>query len=152
MVAPNAAGCFWLRLTSRSVVQTGTNQQGSDMEGLAERRVFLVEDEMLLALMIQYSLAEAGAQTIGPASRLADALAIASNPEERMDAAILDVDLHGQNVFPVADALQERGVPFLFHTGHGTKAELTGRYTEVVVCSKPTLPEDLIAALAGLLN
>jgi len=121
------------------------------MEGLAQRRVFLVEDEMLLALEIQYVLVEAGAQIVGPASRLADALAIASDPNEHIDVAILDVDLHGQDVFPAADALQKRGVPFLFHTGHGTKAELSRRYSDASVCSKPTLAADLVAALEDLL-
>ena len=107
---------------------------------------------MLVAMEIEHALQEAGARVIGPAGRLADALKIAADPNKEMDAAILDVDLHGQDVFPVADALKARRVPFLFHTGHGTKTGLQDRYSGAIVCNKPVLSERLVAVLAGILD
>jgi len=123
--------------------------EGADLSG---RSVLLVEDEMILAAEIEHSLEEAGAQVIGPVGRLGDALAIVTTSDERFDAAILDVDLHGQDVFPVADVLRDRGIPFLFHTAHGSKAGLKDRYSGAVVCNKPVFSEHLVALVAGLLE
>ena len=149
-------GDYWLS-SSRSPFRGslpgwGANADKMDEADLSGRRILLVEDELLLAIDVEHSLDEAGAQTIGPASRLRDAVAIAADLDVQIDAAILDVDLHGQDVFPVADALRARGVPFLFHTGHGTKAGLNERYFGAVVCSKPILSEHLVAMVARLLK
>ena len=107
---------------------------------------------MMLAMYLQMELEEIGAQTVGPAARVDAAVALVSDPDIAIDAAILDVDLHGRDVFPVAQVLRERGVPFVFYTGHGTRADLNARFEGAPVCIKPTLTEDLLAVVAGLLR
>lgn len=116
---------------------------------LARRRIPVVEDEMMLALDIEMALLDAGAEVIGPAGNPGEALALAEG-DRPIDAAILDVDLRGEEVFPVAERLRDRGVPFLFHTGHATRAELAARFENAMVCTKPVLSEDLVARVATL--
>ena len=55
-------------------------------------------------------------------------------------------------MFPIAETLRARDVPFLFHTGHGERSELQQRFAGALVCIKPVLPEDLVRAVAGLLR
>ena len=57
-----------------------------------------------------------------------------------------------QDVYPVADRLLAAGVPFVFHTGHGDRTELNARFGGALVCTKPTLSEELVAALATLIG
>ena len=71
-------------------------------------RVLVVEDEMMIALMIQDMLEELGCEVVGPAARIEAALALADG--EDVAAALLDVNLAGERVYPVADRLQQRGV------------------------------------------
>ena len=86
----------------------------TDIEGL---RVLVVEDEMMVSMLIEDMLSELGCHVVGPASRLEDALALAQDAE--MDCAVLDVNLGGQPIFPLADLLRQRGLPFAFATGYG---------------------------------
>jgi CheY-like chemotaxis protein len=86
----------------------------SKLKGL---RVLVVEDEMMVSMLIEDMLAELGCEVVGPASRLDEALAIAKEAE--LDCAVLDVNLGGQPIFPLADLLRERGRPFAFATGYG---------------------------------
>ncbi len=108
-------------------------------------RILIVEDEMLVALMLEDMLDDLGHQVIGPAMRLSQALELASTCE--VDLAILDINLDGSKSFPVADVLSGRGVPFLFATGYGA-AGLEVPYKDHLVISKPFAPHDLQAALA----
>ena len=117
---------------------------------LKGRRILVVEDEVIVALEIAMALEERGADVVGPAYSLDAAVAMAR--AGGIDAAVLDVDLQGEDVFPAAEVLMAAGVPFLFHTGHGQRADLKARFDGAVVCSKPTLSEDLAAALASLLG
>ena len=64
--------------------------------------------------------------------------------------AVLDVDLNGKDAYPAADVLEDRGIPFVFHTGHGTKRELRASYPTAPVIKKPTPPEEIITQLAKL--
>ena len=80
-------------------------------------RVLVVEDEMMVSMLIEDMLSELGCQVVGPASRLDEALALAKDAD--IDCAVLDVNLGGQPIFPVADLLRERGCPFAFATGYG---------------------------------
>ena len=115
-------------------------------ERLAGRRIIVVEDEALLAMDMQFALEDEGADVIGPALSLEQALdAVSRNAE--IDGAILDVDLAGHEVYPVASILIDRGVPIVFHTGHGSPTRLAEMFPGSVTFSKPTLPETLILAL-----
>ncbi|WP_414692512.1 response regulator [Phenylobacterium sp.] len=80
-------------------------------------RVLVVEDEMMVSMLIEDMLGELGCLVVGPASRLDEAMALARDAD--IDCAVLDVNLGGQPIFPVADLLRERGRPFAFATGYG---------------------------------
>src|SRR4051812_34572873 len=80
-----------------------------------KRRILVVEDEMLIAMLLEDMLAELGHEVTGVAPRVSEALAAVSRDD--YDLAILDLHLNGQSAFPVADALIERGKPFAFATG-----------------------------------
>lgn len=82
---------------------------------LKGRRILLVEDEYLIDYM-QRGLEAAGSDVIGPAPSVEDALALIA--QESVDGAVLDFNLGGEKSYPVADALQARGIPFLFATGY----------------------------------
>ncbi len=83
----------------------------------SRRRILIVEDEPLIAMAIEDMLLTMGWVAIGPACRLADALRLAEL--EPLDGAILDVNLGGQDVYPVADVLLRRGIGFLLASGYG---------------------------------
>ena len=109
------------------------------------KRVLVAEDEILVAMLLELILADAGCTVIGPFGRVSDALdALAT---ETVDVALLDVDLSGEKVFPVADALSGRNVPFLFVTGYGRSA-LPKDHQDWEAVSKPFVPEQLAERLA----
>lgn len=112
--------------------------------------VLIVEDEALLAFELQLAALDLGGTVVGPAHSLSHALNLVSQ-EEKIDAAILDVDIGGKDVFPVAHELEKRGVPFVFHTGHGTRDELTRLFPRAIVCPKPTTMTQLFGRLATLM-
>src|SRR4029078_2691283 len=93
-------------------------------------RVLVVEDEMIVAWVLEDMLADLGCAVIGPAARVKQALAMID--AEAVDAALLDVNLNGQKSYPVADALAARGVPFIFATGY-EKDRLNNGYEDVPV-------------------
>lgn len=85
-------------------------------DDLRGTRVLVVEDEMLVAMMIEDMLEEFGCTVVGPASRVAAAFDLIET--EEIDGAVLDVNLGGERVFPVAEALRTRRIPFVFATGY----------------------------------
>ncbi len=87
---------------------------------LAGKRVLVVEDELLVAMLVEDMLADAGCVVVGPFPTVAEAVAAART--ETVDVALLDVNVAGEQVFPVAHELEKRGVPFLFVTGYGQAA------------------------------
>jgi len=87
-------------------------------EALSGRRVLVVEDESLVAMLLETILEDMGCTPVGPASNIDEGMALATDGE-RLDAALLDVNVAGRQVFPVAQALKDRGVPFVFSTGYG---------------------------------
>lgn len=118
-------------------------------ERLLGKRILIVEDQALLALELQFAFEDEGAEVIGPALSLPAArMSLADHAE--IDLAVLDVDLAGADVYPIAALLQQRGVPFLFHTGHGTESEIHALFPGATICIKPTLPATLIAELLRL--
>jgi DNA-binding response OmpR family regulator len=111
-------------------------------------RVLVVEDEALLAMMVEDTLAEAGCAVLGPTATVADALALLG-AEEAPSAAVLDLNLAGETSAPVAAALAARGVPFVVATGYGASGlpDWTGG---APVVAKPFGSGELVAALARL--
>ena len=83
------------------------------------KRVLLVEDEALVAMLVEDMLADEGCEVAATASRLGEAMAMAGDTGLAIDIAILDVNLAGEPVFAVAEVLAKRGVPFAFATGYG---------------------------------
>ena len=119
---------------------------------LAGRTVLIVEDEVLIALDIESALEDRGANVRGPITRLCDGLPLAKDKNEKFDCAVLDVNLRGEEVFPIAEELQKRGVPFLFHTGHGDSEQLQSRFQGAPVCNKPFQTERLVSEIEKLLD
>ncbi len=87
-------------------------------EGLAGRRILVVEDEALVAMLLETMLEDMGCVPVGPIGTVEEALGIVAS-EQDLDAALLDVNVAGHKVFPVAAALKAKGVPFVFSTGYG---------------------------------
>ena len=85
---------------------------------LQGRRVLVIEDESLVAMLLETILEDMGCAVVGPESNIDDGL-ISATTEASLDAALLDVNVAGREVFPVAEALRARGVPFVFSTGYG---------------------------------
>ncbi|MGH6734870.1 MAG: HAMP domain-containing protein [Methyloceanibacter sp.] len=108
-------------------------------------RILVVEDEPLVAMNLTTSLAELGFNVVGPYSTLAKAAAAAVEME--VDAALLDVNLSGKAVYPIADILASKNVPFAFITGYGTEA-LPRKYANAPVLQKPVDHETLQLLLA----
>lgn len=90
------------------------------MTSLAGRRILVVEDEMLIALMIEEILQDLGCVVVGPVGKLDAALELAR--DEVLDAAVLDVTIRGGYVYPVAEQLLARDVPFVLASGYGVWA------------------------------
>ena len=108
------------------------------------RRVLLVEDEFMVALLIEGELAGLGCEIIGPVGRLDKALEIAQR--EAVDVAILDVNINGDEVYPVAEALAARGIPFVFVSGYGRQG-LRAPYRDRPTLQKPFRVDDLVGVL-----
>ncbi|WP_160936867.1 HWE histidine kinase domain-containing protein [Teichococcus coralli] len=121
--------------------------------GLRPRRVLLAEDEPLVAMELETQLHALGFTVVGPAASLSEALRLASE-EALLDAAVLDVNLRGQAVFPVADLLVRRGVPVVFATGYGALPggwATGGGQGRTALLRKPLTQGALAAALRTLM-
>lgn len=111
-------------------------------------RILVVEDEPLVAMLLEDMVADLGYEVIGPALRLEEAEALVEG--ERPDAAVLDVNLGAHRSYPLALRLAERGVPFAFATGYGSPGLEWDR--DVPVLRKPFQQETVAALLAELLG
>lgn len=109
----------------------------------------IVEDDVLIAMLIEDILTEQGCRAIGPFGTLPTALAAAAGAE--LDLAVLDINLHGERSFPVADVLAGRRIPFLMVTGYGADALAFGR-PEWRALAKPFQADQLVRALAGCVD
>ena len=116
---------------------------------LADMRLLVVEDELLVSMLIQEILGELGATVAGPYARLSDGLAAAK--AEGFDGAILDLNLAGESADPLADFLLARGVPFVFITGY-QRESIDRRYANVPVLQKPIDAAALEGVLLTLLG
>ena len=112
---------------------------------LAHRRVLLVEDEYFIAVELHDAFEARGAEVIGPAATVKDALALVAGAGP-LDGAVLDINLRGEMAYPVADALLTRSVPFVFTTGYD-EAVIPPRFAGITRCEKPANPLKVAEAL-----
>ncbi len=115
-----------------------------DLAGLV---ILVVEDEDLIAEDLMQALRRCGARVLGPVGYLHEALLVLESAD-RLDGAVLDIGLHGEAVYPLADALTARGVPYVFVTGYATAAAIPARYRDVPRYEKPIDFELVARALA----
>jgi CheY-like chemotaxis protein len=118
------------------------------MSLLADKRILVVEDEFIVAAMAEDMLTELGATVIGPASTIAKALDLAM--ASALDAAVLDVNMDGDRIDPVAEALRARGIPVVFASGYGPSA--AGVASDAPVLDKPYTQQQLADALSCALQ
>jgi CheY-like chemotaxis protein len=116
----------------------------TSVEGI---KVLVVEDELLVASLLQEMLQMAGCIVTGPIPRLAEAITAARSAD--CDIALLDVNLAGERIDPVAEILSARRIPFVFVTGYGADALPVAHADRPRLC-KPFRQADLLAMLAGL--
>ena len=149
-----------LRAAAAAVVErlepaTETRRQGAlesvpivvRLADLRGTRVLIVEDAVLLALELETGLSEAGAVVVGPAYELEEAMGLLDQP---IDVAVLDANLNGRAVTPVARALAEAGIPFVFATGYGEAGGAPSGFDAPVI-RKPYDVSQVVSAVAALL-
>jgi DNA-binding LytR/AlgR family response regulator len=100
------------------------------------RCLLLVEDEYIIADELALSLEQLGFEIVGPAGSVQEALDLVRRNGERLDGAVLDINLRGERAYPIADALSHLGVPFVFTTGYDTQV-IPAPYATVPRCEKP---------------
>lgn len=108
------------------------------------RRILVVEDELMVAMGLEMVLNDAGYEVIGPVGRVEQAMQTAA--DEEFDFALLDVNVRGEEIYPVADLLSKRGIPFAFLTGYG-RDSLPHNQINARVLSKPFNAAELLAAV-----
>ena len=114
---------------------------------LAGKRVLVIEDEAIIAAMVEDMLTELGATVVEPAATVAHGLKLAKS--EAIDGAVLDVNVRSERIDPIADVLRSRDIPFIYATGYGgTVAAGAG----APVLEKPYTLEKLAGAVAAALS
>ncbi|WP_369414336.1 response regulator [Microvirga puerhi] len=101
---------------------------------LQNQRILVVEDEAAISILLEDMVTDLGAVTVGPAGRLDQALTLALQAD--IDVGLLDINVDGRVVYPVADVLAFRGIPFVFSTGYG-RDMLPERFSSSLVLNKP---------------
>src|SRR5215208_7174598 len=112
-------------------------------------RVLVIEDEALIAMLIEDMIHDSGDEMAGSAGKLTDAVALAQ--EIQADVALLDINLGGALAYPVADVLRERGVPIVFTSGYGSAA-LIQRFQDCPILDKPFDQHSLERAIGTALR
>ena len=123
-------------------------EQAMPDSSLATPRLLVVEDEYLIRMLLEDMLAELGYDVAAAVGTMAEASALAAQGD--FHAAILDVNLDGEEIYPVADILAGRGLPFVFVTGYGERS-LPDAYRDRPALQKPFQAEQLSSTLSGLL-
>jgi CheY-like chemotaxis protein len=119
--------------------------EAANSDDLVGGHVLIVEDDVLVAYDIAAVIEGAGGEIVGPAHAVREALAMLA--AQSIDVAILDVNLHGEAVYPVADALSAKAVPFVFVTGHSNEA-IPDRFRRNPWLQKPYTSHSLLSAVA----
>jgi two-component sensor histidine kinase/CheY-like chemotaxis protein len=140
---PLRQGPGWRALAPAEALPAPPAPPGS-LDGLA---VLLVEDEPIVRLELAGMLEDAGARVIGPAATVAEAMTAIA--KARPDAAVLDINVRGENVSPLAEALLARGVAIVFASGYRDLELLSPRLRHLPLVQKPLRPGELVAALAA---
>jgi CheY-like chemotaxis protein len=125
----------------------GSDKRNRMMRRLQGLRVLIVEDEFLLAMDIENALREEGAEVVGPAVTVKDAIATAETAD--LNAAVLDLNVRGEMSYPVASVLDSRGIPFLFATGYAA-SRIPDMFQYRPCLRKPFTWQALISALEQL--
>jgi CheY-like chemotaxis protein len=115
---------------------------------LLNRRILVIEDDFLVAQALCALLEDAGATVVGPVGWADEALALIETEADAANGAVLDVNLHGEKSYLVADALKRRSIQFVFVTGYGASA-LDPGYRDIPRCEKPFDAHVLIGLLAS---
>ena len=123
-------------------------EQAKRSEGLP--RILVVEDETMIAFLIEQIVTDAGFEVVGPVSRLAKALEVAVS--QPLSGALLDVNLAGDLTWPLAHALQDRGIPFVFMTGYAQRGFVPAEFENVPIIGKPFHAEQVLAAIAEMVG
>ena len=110
-------------------------------------RILIVEDEIVVAMDLVSIIRDAGAEVVGPAMSVREALRLIESHE--ITAAVVDVNLGKEDSLPVARRLDAAGIPFVFHTGNGDKLSASP-WPQAPIIKKPAAPEKLIAAVAAV--
>lgn len=118
---------------------------------LKGKRILVVEDEALVAMLVEDELLDAGAEVVGPALSIGEALHLveAAAADGGINAAVLDINIGGKHVSPVADRLAALGVPFAFATGYSVGGD-TGGHGAAPTLHKPFDPSCLVAAIEAI--
>lgn len=112
-------------------------------------RVLVVEDAFLVASLIEEALTDQGFEITGPFAKLDQAIKAALT--ERVDAAVLDINLQGERVYPLADLLIEASIPVVLCTGYGGET-IPPQYSKLSRLEKPFTPEAVGSAVAQVLD
>jgi CheY-like chemotaxis protein len=126
-----------------------TRNGAEKMNGKIKNRVLIIEDEMMVAMLIEDVLTDNGFEIAGLASNVDQALELIASA--RFDAAVLDLNLNGHRTFPVADELTKRGIPFIFSTGYGSDG-VAPEYKNVRVVQKPFQDAELVEAVGKVMG
>ncbi len=119
----------------------------TDPLALQGLRVLVVEDEMMVSMLLEDMLADLGCLVVGPAARLDEAMMLADS--QPFDCALLDVNLAGQQSFPLADSLRNLKTPFAYATGYG-EASLRAQDRGAIILMKPFRESDLVRVLTEM--
>ena len=140
-----------LALTSGQGDGASANGQVEEDRG-DETRVLIVEDEALVALVVEEAVHSLGWMPVGPVGRVDAALSLLRTEGDRLHGAVLDINLAEMKVWPVAEALQDRGVPFLFATGYDrSRGLIPPRFANIPVLGKPLVEQQLMDALQRMM-
>jgi DNA-binding NtrC family response regulator len=133
-------------MSAQNFIAQDAGKLQRDIRGM---RVFIAEDEFLVALALEDDLLSHGCTIVGPFTRLDDAKRAAAL--EEIDIALLDINMNGQMAYPVADEFLSRGIPFIFMSGYGTSA-LPEAYRNTPRIPKPYDPGMLMKEIRRLIG